>query len=90
MAETPGSIIDKMSIMELKIYHMRQEIERQDVSKEHVDLCRDRVAVLVQQRDDLIKEINSMMEIIKRGDVPFKLYRQFKMYNDPKYQREID
>ena len=90
MAETLGSLIDKISIMELKIYHMEIEIERHGVSKKHIDLCKNQVAVLIQQRDDLIKEINSMVEIIKKGEIPFRVYRQFKMYNDPKYQREID
>jgi len=90
LAETLGSLIDKISIMESKIYHMEIEIGRHGVSKKHIDLCKNGLAVLIQQRDDLIEEINSMVKVIKKGDMPFKVYRQFKMYNDPKYQRDID
>lgn len=90
MAETPGSLIDKLSIMESKIYHMEIEIERRGVLKEQIDLCKNRLAVLTQQRNDLIREIDSMVEMIRKGDIPFRVYRQFKMYNDPKYLREMD
>lgn len=86
MAETVGWLADKLSIIELKIYHMREQSERADVTDEFRQLCRDKVAVMGQQRDDLAAELTQLLGDITSGSVVPKVYRQFKMYNDPAYR----
>ncbi|HSC31973.1 MAG TPA: DUF4254 domain-containing protein [Gemmatimonadaceae bacterium] len=87
MAETVGSLADKLSIMELKIYHMREQAERADAAADFRAKCADRVRVLEQQRDDLADELAALLEGLASGAVVPKVYRQFKMYNDPAYRR---
>lgn len=87
MAETVGSLVDKISIMELKIYHMREQVERADVSDEFRQQSSDRLAILQLQRDDLAEELRLLLDDIASGRVVPKVYRQFKMYNDPRYRR---
>ena len=86
MAETVGSLADKLSIMELKIYHMREQAERVDATAEFRAQCADRVLVLQQQRDDLAAELDVLLHGLASGEVVAKVYRQFKMYNDPTYR----
>lgn len=86
MAETVGWLADKISIMELKIYHMREQIERTDVTPEFRAQCAERVAVLEAQRDDLAAELTTLLGDILTGKIVPKVYRQFKMYNDPQYR----
>lgn len=86
MAETVGSLVDKISIMELKIYHMQEQVERQGVTEEFRRQSMERVDVLKLQRDDLAEELTTLLEDIAAGRVVPKVYRQFKMYNDPKYR----
>ncbi|HEX6537388.1 MAG TPA: DUF4254 domain-containing protein [Gemmatimonadaceae bacterium] len=86
MAETVGWLADKISIMELKIYHMREQMERSDVTTEFRAQCAERVAVLELQRDDLASELSALLADIAAGRVVPKVYRQFKMYNDPRYR----
>ena len=86
MAETVGWLADKISIMELKIYHMREQSERQDATPEFRARCVERVAVLELQRDDLAAELTTLLGDLASGKVVPKLYRQFKMYNDPSYR----
>jgi len=88
VAETVGWLADKLSIMELKIYHMREQSERNDVGEEFRRRCRERVNVLEQQRDDLAVELTALIADIASGRVAPRVYRQFKMYNDPQYRRE--
>jgi hypothetical protein len=87
MAETIGWLVDKISIVELKIYHMREQSEREDRSDEFRARCRDRLMVLEEQRDDLAAELTRLAADIAAGRVTPKVYRQFKMYNDPQYAR---
>jgi hypothetical protein len=87
MAETVGSLADKISIMELKIYHMAEQGERPDATPEFRARCAERVAVLRMQRDDLAAELTSLLRDIAAGRVVPKVYRQFKMYNDPQYRQ---
>ena len=87
MAETLGSIVDKLSIMELKIYHMREQAARDDVTADFRAHCRARMKVMVEQRDDLATELTQLAKDIAGGRVAPKVYRQFKMYNDPQYRR---
>ena len=86
MAETVGWLADKISIMELKIWHMREQVEREDATPEFRARCAERVAVLELQRDDLAAELDSLLRDLASGRVVPKVYRQFKMYNDPAYR----
>lgn len=86
MAETVGWLADKLSIVELKLYHMREQAERADASEEFRARCLDRVAVLEMQRDDLAAELTQLLADVASGRVVPKVYRQFKMYNDPQYR----
>ncbi|HWO89390.1 MAG TPA: DUF4254 domain-containing protein [Gemmatimonadales bacterium] len=88
MAETVGWLCDKLSIIELKIYHMAEQAGRSDVSEEFRRLCREKIEVMKQQRDDLAAELSTLLSDMAAGRVVPKVYRQFKMYNDPAYRVE--
>ena len=87
MAETVGWLVDKITIIELKIYHMREQAERPDATPEFRERCVARVGVMQEQRDDLAKEITKLIGDMAGGRVIPKVYRQFKMYNDPQYTK---
>lgn len=82
-SETAGSIVDRLSILALKIYHMRLQTERQDVDQAHVESCRQKLARLMEQRSDLQSCLDRLLAEAESGEACFKVYRQFKMYNDP-------
>lgn len=82
--ETPAWAIDRLSILNLKIFHMREESEREDADKEHKEKCSFKLNILLQQRDDLTVAINQLFENLKKGKAIIKTYKQMKMYNDPK------
>jgi hypothetical protein len=86
MAEAMGSLIDKICIAELKIFHTQEQVDRTDVGPEHIQLCRDRLTILVRQRDDLVSELNETASAWSMGRWTPKIYRQFKMYNDPRFR----
>jgi hypothetical protein len=86
MAETVGWLADKISIVELKIYHMQEQAEREDATPEFRERCEQRLAVLRMQRDDLAEELTGLLRDIASGKTVPKVYRQFKMYNDPQYR----
>ena len=90
MAETIGWLTDKLTIVELKIYHMREQAERTDRPADFRAQCATRLAVLHEQRDDLAAELTALAGDIAAGRVTPKVYRQFKMYNDPQYRRPAD
>ncbi len=81
--ETPAWAIDRLSILNLKIYHMREESERKDADSKHKEKCSFKLAVLLQQREDLSTAINQLFDNIKSGKAIIKTYKQMKMYNDP-------
>lgn len=81
--ESPAWAIDRLSILALKIYHMDIEANRQDVTKEHKEKCREKLNILLEQRDDLSKAIDDLLNDIALGTKYMKVYRQMKMYNDP-------
>ncbi len=83
-SETAGSMCDRLSILSLKIHHMRLQTLRTDVDREHVDTCKAKLARLVEQRTDLADCLDRLLAECGRGESLFKVYRQFKMYNDPK------
>ena len=82
-SETPGMMIDRLSIMALKEYHMAEQAERVDVSSEHRAKCAVRVTVLKEQQADLADALRILLSELASGRRGFKVYRQFKMYNDP-------
>ena len=82
-SESPGLIVDRLSILALKIYHTREEAERVDATPGHAARNRDRLAILEQQREDLAGCLDSLWRETLAGTRRFKLYRQLKMYNDP-------
>ena len=86
VAETVGSLADKLSIVELKIYHMQEQAERRDASEEFRAQCQEKLAVLRAQRDDLGAELPDLLAAIASGRVVPKVYLQYKMYNDPVYR----
>ena len=88
MAETVGSLVDKITIIELKIFHMREQAERDDVAPDFRARCEQRLEVMREQRDDLAAEIAKLVADMASGRVVPKVYRQFKMYNDPQYRRD--
>ncbi len=81
--ETPAWAIDRLSILNLKIYHMREESEREDAEEDHRAKSAFKLKVLLQQREDLSLAINQLFENIKSGKSVIKTYKQMKMYNDP-------
>ena len=81
--ESPAWAIDRLSILQLKIYHMKAEVERTDVSKEHKAKCQAKLDVLLEQNKDLCTAIDQLMECYMTGEKVMKVYKQMKMYNDP-------
>jgi hypothetical protein len=82
-SESPGLIIDRLSILALKIYHTREEAERSDASPDHAARNRARLAILEEQRADLAHCLDTLWRETLAATRRFKLYRQLKMYNDP-------
>ncbi len=81
--ESPAWAIDRLSILALKIYHMREESLRTDAEQAHIIECKNKLAILLQQRIDLSTAIDELLEDIEKGEKYMKVYRQMKMYNDP-------
>ena len=86
MAETIGSLADKISIIQLKIFHMREQLQRADATTEHKAACSARLEVMGVQIKDLEEEMTRLVSDVAAGRVRLKIYRQYKMYNDPKYR----
>ena len=82
-SETAGSMIDRLSILSLKVHHMRLQTGREDVGQEHTANCAARLARFLEQRRDLAGCFDRLLAEGARGEAWFKVYRQFKMYNDP-------
>jgi hypothetical protein len=80
--ESPAWGIDRLSILALKIYHMQEEAEREDASEEHRKKSHEKLNVLLEQRVDLSKAIDQLLEDIAKGEKYMKVYKQMKMYND--------
>lgn len=81
--ESPAWAIDRLSILALKIYHMKEQAERGDASDEHREKCQNKLDVLLEQQVDLSMAIDQLLEDIETGHKYMKVYRQMKMYNDP-------
>lgn len=81
-SETPAWLLDRMSILLLKIYHMKEQTERRDVTAQHITRCAGKLAVLNEQREDMRQAFDELIRDIGSGTRRFKVYRQMKMYND--------
>lgn len=81
-SETPAWLLDRMSILMLKIYHMKEQTERKDVSAHHIGKCRDKLLILEEQKGDMANAFDELIQDISGGIRRFKVYRQMKMYND--------
>ena len=81
--ESPAWAVDRLSILALKIYHMRYEVARTDATEEHVARCQAKLDVLLEQQKDLSTAIDQLLEDYEAGRKVMKVYRQMKMYNDP-------
>jgi Protein of unknown function (DUF4254) len=81
-SESPAWAIDRLSILALKIFHMKEEVQREDASKEHKDKCQAKLNILLEQRSDLSTAIDDLLSDIENGNKFMKVYKQMKMYND--------
>ena len=81
--ESPAWAVDRLSILELKIWHMKEQTERKDADNEHLARCQAKLEVLLEQRVDLSTAIDQLLDDYQAGTKVMKVYRQMKMYNDP-------
>ena len=88
-SETAGSMIDRMSILSLKRPAMAAQTDRRDVDEAHRSASRAKLARLQQQLDDLGQCLDDLLRDAQAGRATFKVYRQFKMYNDPRFNPEL-
>lgn len=82
--ESPAWAIDRLSILQLKRYHMQEELQRKDVDADHIAKCKAKSDLLEQQQQDMIDSISFLLTEMSEGKRQMKVYRQVKMYNDPK------
>ena len=81
--ESPAWAVDRLSILSLKIWHMQEQVDRQDADAAHIAKCKAKLEVLKEQQKDLSTSIDQLLEDIEAGRKYMKVYRQMKMYNDP-------
>ena len=81
-SESPAWALDRLSILALKIYHMNEEVVRTDATPNHIDTCKNKLNILLEQRTDLSTAIDDLLNDIAAGDKYMKVYKQMKMYND--------
>ena len=81
--ETPGGVIDRLSILSLRLYHMHEQAEREDADDAHRAKAEAKLAVLYEQKADLSTALDELLEDLFDGAKRLKVYRQYKMYNDP-------
>ena len=87
--ETLGAALDRLSILSLKIFHMREQTERADASADHLARCREKLAVLLEQHDDLSRSVLELVDEYAGGAKSPRVYFQCKMYNDPSLNPEL-
>ena len=81
--ESPAWVLDRLSILALKIYHMEEQVLRPDTSDNHKQVHQNKLNVLLEQQKDLSESFDHLIDELKRGDKVMKVYRQMKLYNDP-------
>ena len=82
-SETPGSIIDRLSILSLRLYHLDEQLARRDATPEHRQSVQQKIAICQLQHTDLSQCLGELLEDIYVGRKRQRTYRMFKMYNDP-------
>ncbi|WP_158800572.1 DUF4254 domain-containing protein [Pedobacter sp. L105] len=82
-SESPAWVVDRLSILALKVYHMKEETLRQDANPSHIQACTDKLNILLNQRTDLSNSLDELLADIESGQKYMKVYKQMKMYNDP-------
>ena len=88
-SETAGSMMDRLSIMSLKIKAMREQTLRTDADAAHIASCQAKLDKLLEQRADLAGCLDALLKEAAAGTAYYKIYRQFKMYNDPKLNPQL-
>lgn len=88
-SESPGMIIDRLSILSLKSYHMALQTDRQDVHEEHRKSCAQKLETIHQQLNQLALCLGQLLDEVRVKTRTFRIYHQFKMYNDPKLNPEL-
>jgi len=88
-SETPGMMIDRLSILALKEYHMREEAERDDASPQHRAKCKTKLTVIQRQIEDLTGALSELITEVKNQTRSFRVYFQFKMYNDEELNPQL-
>ena len=87
--ETPGSAIDRLSIMALRIFHLQEQLDRQDVSQDHHEVVQGKLDVCLVQRRELASALQNLLDDIFDGRARHRVYRQNKMYNDRRFNPQI-
>lgn len=82
-SESPAWVVDRLSILALKVFHMTEETQRKNVSDEHILNCSDKLRILLNQQVDLSSSLDELITDIENGVKYMKVYKQMKMYNDP-------
>ncbi len=88
-SETPGMMIDRLSIMALKAYHMELQTTRKNADTAHKQACMNKLYVIIEQQQQLLACLKSLLQEVQNGTRTFRVYHQFKMYNDPNLNPEI-
>ncbi|MGQ3890743.1 DUF4254 domain-containing protein [Legionella sp. CNM-4043-24] len=88
-SETPGMMIDRLSILALKSYHMGVQATRHDVDESHRQTCQQKLQTIHAQRQQLLDCLEQLLEEVKLGKRTFRVYHQFKMYNDPRLNPQL-
>lgn len=88
-SETPGMIIDRLSILTLKAYHMKEEAQRESAQRSQRDRCTEKLDIIRRQHADLFEALKLLMADVMKGKRGFQVYSQFKMYNDPALNPEL-
>jgi hypothetical protein len=89
-SETAGSMVDRLSILSLKLNATFLQTKRDNTSPSHIDVCLQRLKVLTEQRNDLLFCLDKLLQEYLEGKSYFKIYRQYKMYNDPAFNVYIE
>ncbi|CAG5078453.1 DUF4254 domain-containing protein [Parvicella tangerina] len=80
--ESPAWVVDRLSILCLKIYHMQEQVNRKDADQEHIQKCQQKLDILLEQQEDLSASFDELLTDYEAGNKKIKVYRQMKMYND--------
>ncbi|MDY7001357.1 MAG: DUF4254 domain-containing protein [Thermodesulfobacteriota bacterium] len=87
--ETLGAVLDRLSILSLKLYHMEEQTRRREAGEDHIQRCREKLEILAEQHRDLSRSLLELVDEYAGGRKRPKVYYQFKMYNDPDLNPEL-